>query len=200
MFIGLLVMLDPLTSLVFVSALMSNHTPAEKRRDNFAAVATFVVAMLVFGFFGVRFLAIFGISIEAFQVAGGIMIMFYGLSMMGLITLPSLSSESLEESGGSVGIIPMGIPMMAGPGSITTIIIYSGLHDSMAHMILLVAVVFSVAAVMLLAFTVWSRLSQYVDPTVVNVMARITGLILAAIAVEFVLDGVMAHNVVHGMH
>ncbi len=187
--IGLIVMTDPIGNLPIFAGLTDSLSQTEKRRAVVSAVMTFVVTMVIFAFLGLRILNVFGITIDAFKVAGGVMFLFYGLSMMDIIELPSLVGDGAGEKSNTLGIVPLGIPMLAGPGTISTIVIYSGLSQTVEHQVLLLGVILSVALIMLLSLSAWARVSDRIGKTALSVMSKVTGLILAAIAIEFIFEG-----------
>src|SRR5688572_27979772 len=103
------------------------------------AVLTFTITLVIFLFLGALILNLFGITLGAFRIAGGVMFLFYALEMLGLIKIPN-SSESLDlTTARSLGVTPIGILLLAGPGTISTIILLASDHDSFSHKILVMA-------------------------------------------------------------
>ena len=162
------------------------------------SVAVFV--MLVVSFFAGRFiLQIFSISLPAFQIAGGLVIIVYGLRMtLEKTVIPEMQDEEDDEftydlDGGKrhLGeiIVPLGIPLIVGPGTITTVILYSdivtGFGDLLLfHLLMLVGTVIT-GTVLLFSDPIRRRLGR----NGLEIMTRIMGLLLVAIAIQFILDG-----------
>lgn len=114
--------------------------------------------------------------------------------MLGLIQIPNSSSDKLaSEITNSVGITPIGIPLLAGPGTINTIIIYGSFHESFTHKLLVMGVILTVAVIVYLVFQISITMGQGLATKTTIIMNKVMGLILVAIAVEFILDGIVAH-------
>jgi multiple antibiotic resistance protein len=191
--VGLLALTNPFGSIPVLSSLMDKFPPADKRKVIGMAVLTFTVTLVIFLFLGALILELFGITLGAFRIAGGVMFLFYALNMLGLIQLPN-SSESLDlTSARSLGVTPIGIPLLAGPGTISTIILLASDHDSFSHKILVMGVILSVAVIVYVVFQAALIMGKGLGKTGTGIMNKVMGLLLAAIAVEFILDGIVAH-------
>ena len=185
--------MDPLGLLPIFMAITASDTP-EKRRDT-ARRATLLAfgLMTFFTLFGSFVFKLFGISMSALKVAGGILLLMTSTDM--LRAQPSRTRSSPEETHESeakedVAVVPLAMPLLAGPGSIATAMVLAarGPHWSYA-----IPVVASIAVTCLVAYLLLraaARLTRLLGTTGLAVLERIMGLLLAAIAVQFVADGV----------
>jgi len=191
--IGLFAISTPLAALPVFLSLSGEFSGKEKNRIALVAAVTYATTLLVFTIFGEAILGFFGISMAAFKVAGGILLLLSALEMMR--AKPGMSTvESGEKSNPvTVGIVPIAIPIMAGPGAISTIIIYADLHASIEHTVLVSGVVLTISIVIYLIFRAALGFGSLLGETTTLVMNRVMGLIIAAIAIEFIMDGVAGH-------
>ena len=191
--IGLLAVTDPLGSIPTVLGLTDNKTLPEKKKIIRVSVFTFAITLLLFTFLGAYILDIFGITVAAFKIAGGLLFLFYALVMMGVIEMPTLAPSAQPAGSESLGIMPIGIPLLAGPGTISTIIIFADQHDSLEHKLLVSGVVLTVTLIVFLLYRGFLMMGSLIGEKTMVVLNRVMGLLLAAIAVEFILDGIVAH-------
>ena len=190
--IGLIVITDPIGSLPVVLSLTERMSTVKKMRVVGAATVTFVVTLLSFAYLGTPLLSLFGITMAAFQVAGGVLFLFYGLEMVGLISLPRSTEDLARRSVASLGVVPIGIPMLAGPGTISRVVIASGAQDAPSHKLMVGVVVLVTALIVYIGFRVWLAAAPRLGTIPLQVIKSIMGLLLAAIAVEFVFGGIAA--------
>lgn len=192
--IGLFAVADPIGSLPVVLGMLENRSVRERRQIVASAAATFALTLLVFTYTGALILDLFGITIAALKIAGGVMFLFYALEMMGLIRLPASANLSAPGSPASIGVVPIGIPLLAGPGSISTVIIFADLHGgSLAHTLLVSGVIVTAGVLILALYLTSAALGHRLSDATLSILNRVLGLLLAAIAVEFILDGIVAH-------
>jgi multiple antibiotic resistance protein len=190
---ALFVIANPIGAVPIFISLTTNLTEQERRRTVNVASITVAIVLTASIFAGQPLLDLFGVSLPAFRVAGGILIMLMAISM--LQARPGRTRRTPEETEEAatkedVGVIPLGIPLIAGPGAISTIVIYA--HQRRDWM----DTVFLILASLFVAITVWISL-RLADPirrllgkTGINIVTRLLGLILAAVAVEFIASGV----------
>lgn len=191
--IGLLAVTDPLGSLPMVLGLLENYAITEKKKIIFSSIITFIITLSLFTYVGIYILDLFGITIAALKIAGGIMFLFYALEMMDLINLPTTVDPSKATLSTSIGIVPIGIPLLAGPGTISTVIIFADMHASFSHKILVNGVIVMVGVLVFVLYRLSLVMGQRMGETTTNVMNKVMGLLLAAISIEFILDGIVAH-------
>ena len=194
--IGLFAITAPLSAVPVFLGLTGNSENSMKKRVALVSVMTYAVALLVFTFFGKQILDIFGISLAAFRIAGGILLLLTALDMMrsGDEIEATESGEGAEiKSAASVGIAPLGIPFLSGPGAMSTIIIYASAHDEWEHLVLVSLVILTVALAIYLLFYFATLLGPFLNQSSAMVMNRVMGLIVAAIAIEFIMHGIADH-------
>ena len=135
------------------------------------------------------------ISLAAFRVAGGILILLMGISMLHVNQdrsrhTPEEHAESYEKD--SVAVVPLAIPLLSGPGSISTTIVYGHAGHSWLHYGLVSLVILSISLIVLVALLIAPKIAGAMGSTGINVVTRVMGLLLAAIAVEFIAKGLIA--------
>jgi multiple antibiotic resistance protein len=192
----LLVVADP----VFLSALflgITNGMSNAQRRE--VAVRGSIIAfciLLAAGLGGAKLLDLLGISLSAFRIAGGLLLLLSAAEMV--FDRRSQRLQATAEQAISVDHVkniaafPLAIPLMAGPGAITAMILLAGRADGrVTYLVSLYAVAAVVMAACLVCFLLAERISKLMGITGRAVMTRLLGIILAALAVQFVIDGVM---------
>ena len=193
-FLTLFVIVDPPgLAPVFIS--VAGDRPAEtQRRVARKAVAISAVVLGVFAAGGTALFDFLGVSLEAFSIAGGILLFKIAVDMV-LAQRHRQTAEEEEEAHtrDDVSVVPLAIPLITGPGALATILVLVGQAGDDLERLGLLAV--AVVAVLLLAYTslrLAGLVSRYLGQTGINVVTRILGLILAALAVQYVADGVLA--------
>ena len=188
MLIGLIAIVNPIGAVpIFIS--LTTGLDDIYRTTTWAVFLILMAALIL----GEAILDFFGITISSFRVAGGILILLMAISMMHARTTGvKRTDEEAEESThmNSIAVVPLAIPLLAGPGAISTVILYAHRDASLLHYSLVALVILLVCVLLYLAFRSVKYISQYLSQTAVNVFARIMGLILAAIAIEIIANGV----------
>lgn len=183
---SLMVIVDPIgTALIFHSLVPIEDT---KFRRKMAIKSTLIatVLLLVFGMFGEPFLNMLGISIHAFRISGGILLFFTAFN---LITKDN--DYSGKSSNKDISVFPMAIPMMAGPGSLTlTILLFSQSKDTASDIAVTAAVV-SITFATLIFMLVSKYVKRVIGRTGDDILRRFLGVILAALAIQFIYDGIV---------
>src|SRR5262245_40075159 len=191
--VGLLALINPLTVLPIFLGLVQGRAEAEKRHIATVAAITVLITLLIFTFLGQALLDLFAITIDSFQIAGGILLLLTALEMMRAKGGGSDRSDEGQASITSIGIVPLGIPLLAGPGAIVTTIVDASAVHSIAHKLMVSAVVALVAITVYVALRVSAKAGAYLGPTAMTIFNRVMGLIIASIAVEFMIGGLAAH-------
>ncbi|MDO5686414.1 MAG: MarC family protein [Neisseria sp.] len=193
--IALLVLVNPISAVpIFLSLTQDNSRPQRHRIARTATIAIFL-GIVFFAVAGNGLLKMLNISIGAFQVGGGILVLLIAISMMNAKPHPTKTNdeEHLEaESKESVAVVPLAIPLLIGPGSISTVIIYASAARNwwgIAQIILAGAVV---AVACYLAMISADRLTQVLGKTGINIINRVMGMLLAALSVEIIVAGIKA--------
>lgn len=189
---GLFAILNPLGGLSVFVTLTQDRTEIERRRIARMAALTVAAVLLTAMASGDLLLGFFGISLGSFRVGGGILILLMAIAMLHARQSGAKQTreESLEaQTRQDIAVVPLGIPLLAGPGSISTVILYRADVHVWWQFAILVGVIAAVSIGILLILYSSTRLVQRFGKTGINVIARVMGLILAAIAVEFIADG-----------
>ena len=191
---GLLAMVDPIGAVTVYLSVSEDRPAKEKREIIMVAAAVFIGVMLLFTFLGDAILALFSISIESFQIAGGVVLLLIALDMMVLRPKSTTTETQInsESSPASVAAFPLAIPMLAGPGAISLIIVFSHLHNSFTHKLLVGSLILTTATVIIFVFRAASVVGQLAGKTGMIVFDRIMGMIVASIGVEFIIGGIQA--------
>ncbi len=195
LFAGLLAIVNPLGIVPIFLSLTEDHSVARRRRValvSSAAVAIILIACLVLGN---GILQVFGITIDSFRVAGGLLLMIVAISMLYAAPSPikttgAEQTEAVEKE--DVAIVPLAIPLMAGPGAISTVIVFAQQSTSLYHYLLMSAVTIGVAVVTVVTLMSAPAIGSLLGKTGMNIVTRVMGLILAAIAVEFIATGMLS--------
>jgi multiple antibiotic resistance protein len=156
-------------------------------------VATGIIALVAFGLAGTYILRFFGITTYAFRIAGGIIFLGIGSDMLKARRSRDRTSRSEQEAAeqkAEVGIIPLGIPTLAGPGSITTVITLTAQADTRMELAGLYGAIVAVMVLSWVVLAVSPFIVQRVGRTGMNVMTRLMGLLIMVIGVQFIIEGV----------
>jgi multiple antibiotic resistance protein len=195
-FIALFALIDPVGLVPIFAAATADATPAAERRIAlYVALFTFVF-MSMFFLTGTMVLKFFGISMPAFRIAGGLMLFFLAIDMVFARPSGFRSSTAAEnreaEERHDITVFPLAFPLIAGPGAMTTVVLLMGRADGHPLQVMSVlAVLLATLVVVLASLLAASWLRKALGVTGSNVITRVLGILLAALAVQFVLDGLI---------
>lgn len=191
-FVTLAVIMDPLGNVPVFLALTATEERSRRRRT--AAHATIAAAVLIylFAFFGTRILALLSIGLPALQVAGGVMLFLTALEMFkGDILVPEATA------GVNVAIVPLGVPLLAGPGAIAASMVLMSGEDgrtlSVQNQLPVVVGIAATVAVVYLALRYAVVLERLLRDNGIHLVTRVMGMLLLAISVELAANGIMAY-------
>jgi multiple antibiotic resistance protein len=194
-FVTLFVAIEPLSTAAVFASLIADAAPRERRRTALRGVVISAIVLFAFAFGGEPLLGALGIELSAFRIAGGILLLLVSIDMV--MARPSglraATPGELEESGTrqDISVFPLAIPLIAGPGALTAIVLLmSEGAGNIALQAAIVAVLLAILAVTLLCLLAAAQIVRLLGETGVNVVSRVSGIILAALAVQFVIDGV----------
>lgn len=184
------VIIDPLGLSLIFQGLTSNHDSVNRRKIALHAVLLSLPLVMGFGFFGALLLSQLGITIEAFRIAGGLLLFHAAFTM---VALPEASLQNSENAPPSdITVFPLAFPLIVGPGCLTlTILLFA--KAKLVDGGLLSA---TLAICIILALTLFSLLSAhkiaaFIGKTANAVLKRLLGVLLASLAVQFIADGIM---------
>lgn len=169
---------------------------SRKHQNTMAFKSVIVAAIILFGFAygGEWIFAKLGISLDALRIAGGIMLFIIGLNMVfekRTETREGRAEDALEEAAvpEDISVFPMGIPMIAGPGTMASLLILMGKSEGSPQELAVLAALGAVLIITLLSFLVSGFLIKLMGKSVTDVLTRVLGVLLATLAAQFVLDG-----------
>lgn len=192
--VALLAIVNPIGVLPFFIHFTQGFGGEQRRRTIriSALAAGLVVALSALA--GARIIAFFGISIASFQVGGGMLLLVSALQMLNAQPAESKASDVTEgqqkaDAGASIAVVPLTIPLLTGPATISTMVIYAERTRHWWEHAVLVGYGVVVGLATFAVFTASGRIARLIGSTGINVMTRLMGLILAALAVEIMADG-----------
>ena len=194
-FVTLLVVVDPLGLAPIYGALTRGFSGKQKRESAIRGTLLGALILFLFALAGDVLLEALGIGLPAFRIAGGLLLFLLALDMvfarpsgMRATTVREQEEESYQQD---ISVFPLAIPLIAGPGAITTVLLYTG-GSSPGQLALFMGVLFVVLVLTLGSLLLAPRVMQLFGETGANVLSRVLGVLLAALAVQFVLDGLHA--------
>jgi multiple antibiotic resistance protein len=194
--IALLAIVNPIGVLPFFIHFTQNLDGAQRRHTIRISAFTAFLVVALSALAGSRIIAFFGITIASFQVGGGTLLLISALQMLNAQpaeTKPTDVSDGRQkaDAGASIAVVPLTIPLLTGPATISTMIIYADRTRHWWEVAVLMGYGVVVGLVTFLVFTASGRIARLIGRTGINVMTRLMGLILAALAVEIMADGLV---------
>ncbi|MBE0525114.1 MAG: MarC family protein [Methanosarcinales archaeon] len=192
-FVSLFVIVNPISGVLTFISLTSQMTFEEKNAMAKRSVILACIIALFFAITGDLLLKIFSINVDSLRVAGGILLFTIAFDMMhAQISRESITEKEMQESKKreDVWIFPIAMPIITGPGTITTIIVLIGNTDVIEHKLLVGLAILLTFSISLLIFLFSRRINKWVGYTGMLVFTRIMGLFLAALAVNFITQGI----------
>ena len=189
---SVLFLVDPIAAIPTFLSMTAEQDGAQRRHMAKRAAWTCLVVLTGFGAAGKLIFRLFGITLPAFKIAGGVILLLIGLDMLRARRSQTKETPGDAEEGAEredVGIIPLGIPMLAGPGAISTVMVLISGKPGWWYAIpvFLAIAVTSVVSYWILAGA--SRVRHYLGETGIRILTRLMGLMLTAIAIQFMLNG-----------
>ncbi len=186
--------IDPLANVPMFLSITAGDPPHQRRRTAFRAALATWITLCIFALAGGVIFRAFGISLGAFKIAGGIMLLLMSIDMMRAQPSPTRTTVEEQDEGrkrDDVAIFPLAVPMLAGPGAIATVMVLMSRADWQPIPTLSVFFAVTVTCVVAWLLMRWaSSADKYLPKTVLRAFERIMGLLLAAVAVEFIAGGV----------
>ena len=190
--VALFAILTPFAAIPIFLALTSKDDTKTQRRTAIRATVTALSVMSVFALLGTHVFRFFGITIPAFKIAGGVLLFTMALEMMRArhsATRSTAEEQNEAQQKEDVGLIPLGVPLLSGPGAIANVMMWSSRAAHFDQKIALFSSIALLALVILLTLFFAPRLARVFGKTGINIVTRIMGLILAATAAQFIIDG-----------
>jgi multiple antibiotic resistance protein len=199
--VGLFALLDPFTLLPYVLAVSSRSGERAVLAMAAAATATATLVLLVMHFAGEAVLAMLGTSLPSFQIGGGLMILLSGLALLGDQDQPAGGPAPAAADGRAddlarsvrLGVAPLGIPMLAGAGAITKVVIKTQPGYGVDADVHIAGIIVGVCLLAGAVTASSSVLTRSLGPSFLSVLSRVAGLVIVAVGVELMVQGVSAH-------
>ena len=186
--VTLFVVIDPVGLVPLFIALTRNMTPQRRRRIGWRALAIAAALLMIFGFAGEAILTAIGISLPAFQIAGGMLLFLTALDMLfERRTERREGQEAPHDDDPSV--FPLATPLLAGPGALATMILLIGQDASPTHTLMIQFSMLAVLGICAALFALADPIARMLGRTGTMVLTRLFGMLLAALSIQFVIDG-----------
>lgn len=194
--ITLLAIVNPIGVVPFFIHFTRNFTPAQRRKTARIAATTAFLVIAISALLGLQILEFFGISLASFQVGGGLLLLMSAIQMLNAQPAESRASDvdegaSRADAGASIAVVPLAIPLLTGPASISTVVIYAEKTANVWQLSVLVGYGLIIGLATWLSLSAAGKIGKVLGQTGINVMTRLMGLVLAAIAVEVMSDGLV---------
>ncbi len=190
--IPLLIIMDPFGNLPFFALFTEQNTPSEQKRMAAIAASAACMILIFFGLTGDFILRFFSIGLPAFQIAGGFIFFVYSLQMLHLIPSGLKTTNEEEQEGlkkANAALVPLATPLLAGPGAITAVMVWHQNPDSAISVSLLLTVIMTACFIVYIVFRFGKWISGVMGVGGIRVVTRLMGLLLAVIAVQFMVNG-----------
>ena len=195
---SLFVIVDPLATAPAFLAMTPKDTPEQRLRTAKVACCTLAAVLLIFSMAGMAIFKVFGITMPAFQIAASIVLLIIALDML-RVQRSRLQETREEKQAGTekndIAVTPLAIPMLAGPGAISTTILLQNEARTIPQHIALYGCIVAVALATYLIFRLAVRGARWLNPIAMSIAIRVMGLLLAAIAVQFMLNAILQFRV-----
>jgi len=194
--VALLAIVNPIGAIPFFLHFTQNLSREQRKRTvRVASLASFTV-IAVSAVAGLQIIEFFGITIASFQVGGGLLLLISSMNMLNAQQAESRGTDvgdgqAKADAGDSIAIVPLTIPLLTGPATISTMVIYADKAPTLLEHAMLVGYGVVIGAATFASFAAAGRIARILGRTGINVMTRLMGLILAAMAVELLSDGLL---------
>lgn len=190
--VTMFVVVDPIAIAPLFLALTPGMSQPERRRAAWRACLIAGLVLLAFAAFGEALLGFIGISMPAFRVAGGVLLFITALDMLFERRTKRREDQTGDDDSNDPSVFPLAIPLIAGPGAIASVILLTSEKPGAEGLITVSAITVLTLVVMGLTLQASGYLERAIGKTVINVITRLLGMLLAALSVQFVLDGLRA--------
>jgi multiple antibiotic resistance protein len=192
--IALLAIVNPIGVVPFFIHFTQNLTSAQRKRTIRVSAFTAFIVIGVSALAGLKIIEFFGISLASFQVGGGTLLLISAIQMLNAQPAEGRKEDVTEgqtklDAGASIAVVPLTIPLLTGPATISTMVIYADKTRHWWQLAVLVGYGVVVGVATFLVFSASGRIARVLGQTGINIMTRLMGLILAALAVELLADG-----------
>lgn len=194
-FISLFALVNPIGMIPVFTSMTSHQSINERNKTNFTTNCTVFIILSTALFLGGKILDVFGISINAFRISGGILIVNIAMSMINGDLIKKMKKDRKESknsnvSSENIGVIPLAMPLIAGPGAISSTIMWSSQYSSILNLIISSLIIAFFSFFCWLLFKTAPFVVEILGKTGINVVTRIMGLLLMALGIDFITAGI----------
>jgi multiple antibiotic resistance protein len=182
-FVTLVVIMDPLGSAPIFISLTAGWTPGARRRAALEAAAAAGGLIVVFALFGRLVLDYLHVSVESLTIAGGLLLLLVALQML-------RGEEIAQPDTANVALVPLATPLLAGPGAIAAVMVLTRRYEDAPGMIGVLLGIVASAVVVAVGLMLAGQIARLLRPSLIQLLTRVLGLLLSAIAVQFIVDAV----------
>jgi multiple antibiotic resistance protein len=199
-FISILFLVDPPGTVPAFISLTSRFTPVKRRKTAFVASLTATLTLMGFAAVGNFVFQVLGLTLPAFQIAGGLVLFIGALEMIRADRSTHENPDDLKESEAAtdVGIAPLAVPMLAGPAALSTVTVLMAQASGPGHIGIVFAAIGLTGCVCYVVLRLAEPIQKRIGKTGIHILDRVLGLVLAGIAVQFVLNGLKAAELIPG--
>ncbi|TWV81972.1 MarC family protein [Moraxella sp. VT-16-12] len=190
--LAFVVLINPFSTLSLFLNITSGYQPKDRQKVAQIACLTVFITIAFFTLLGENLLKVLGISVGSFQVAGGILVFLIAINMMnggGNPVKPNADEVEVSSSLAASAVVPIAIPMMIGPGGISTVIIYSSQVKGVFAIAMILSAGLCISLFCYVSLMMAGRISRFLGETGLNILSRIMGMLLAAVAIEILVNG-----------
>ncbi len=190
--VAMVVIVNPIGAIPAFMSLTGNRPTQDRQRTARVTAVSAGIVLVLACMFGESLLKFFGISMASFRVGGGILVMLLAITMFnaqlsGSKHTPEEAKEAQHKN--DVAVVPLAVPLLSGPGAISTVIIYLDQAPSWTHLAILVAICILISLIIWITLRLAIPIGTAFGKTGINILTRLMGLILAAISVEIIASG-----------
>jgi multiple antibiotic resistance protein len=198
----LFVAIGPVEVAAMFLALTTGMTAANKRRIAIIAAITATVVLVAFALGGVQLLGLIGVGLPAFRTAGGVLLLMVAADLLlaqhsAVSSITSTEEQEARQHQTDMAIFPLAIPLTAGPGSMTAVVLLMGKANTYPEMGMMLAALGVMMAITFVSMLASDQLMKLLHRTGANVIARVSGVLLAALAMQFIFDGLSESGLFH---
>lgn len=190
---AMLAITNPASTLGVFLGMTNDKSMMDRKKIALIATLTIFIVLIVVAWTGIPLLEMFGISLPAFEITGGLIILLRGLEMLNAKETPTTKTASAleEQTRNSIAIVPLGLPIIAGPGAMTNVIVFSNRFPGLIDTLYISIGIFIVTLVLGIVMYFSTYIGKMIGETGIKIMTRIMGLILAAMAMSMITRGLL---------
>lgn len=190
-FFNLFILVNPIGMIPIFASMTNCQSELERAKTNLIANVSVAIILCISLLFGSFILNLFSISINSFRIAGGLLVMFIAISMINGSFIQNLNNnkKSKKNISENISIVPLAMPLIAGPGAISSTIVWSTNYSSAINLLGFSITIFTFSFFCWLLFKISPFVVKFLGETGINIMTRIMGLILMSLGIEFIIVG-----------